>query len=145
MHNPGLYPPRPNPALYDSQATLSPRYNDASDLELNTYASSPNGVSPGGSSARDARTPSPTPSEERELATAGAFDWKRLKNWRFWIRKEWTCLLFALFHLFVCDTCFLGYYLLAVIITTVIALVSFFHTQIVDFLKPAANWMHSCV
>lgn len=41
--------------------------------------------------------------------------------------------------------CSLGYYLLAVIITTVVALVTIFHTQIVTFLRPAANWMHRWV
>jgi hypothetical protein len=101
--NTGLYPPRQNPALYDSQATLSPAHNNASDLELNSYPSSPNAVSPSGTrTMRDVggmRTPSPTPSEERELATAGAFDWKRLKNWRFWIRREWTCSFFGFFFI----------------------------------------------
>jgi hypothetical protein len=36
------------------------------------------------------RTPSPTPSELRELGS-GAIDWKRVTSWRFWIRKEWAC------------------------------------------------------
>jgi hypothetical protein len=36
-------------------------------------------------------TPSPTPSEEREMKT-GAIDWKTITNWRFWIRKEWICM-----------------------------------------------------
>lgn len=37
-----------------------------------------------------ARTPSPTPSEARELKT-GVFDWKTLGKWKFWIRREWLC------------------------------------------------------
>lgn len=36
------------------------------------------------------RTPSPTPSEAKELTT-GALDWKQIMNWRFWIRREWLC------------------------------------------------------
>ncbi len=36
------------------------------------------------------RTPSPTPSEAAELKK-GFFDLKAMKNWRYWIRKEWTC------------------------------------------------------
>jgi hypothetical protein len=36
------------------------------------------------------RTPSPTPSEVEALKT-GAFDWKSLTNWRFWIRRDWIC------------------------------------------------------
>ena len=36
------------------------------------------------------RTPSPTPSEAKELST-GAIDFKSLMNWRFWIRRQWLC------------------------------------------------------
>lgn len=36
------------------------------------------------------RTPSPTPSEQKELGR-GAIDWKAMSNWRFWIRREWIC------------------------------------------------------
>jgi hypothetical protein len=36
------------------------------------------------------RTPSPTPSEKKELGK-GAIDWKAMMNWRFWIRREWLC------------------------------------------------------
>ena len=36
------------------------------------------------------RTPSPTPSEAKELEK-GVFDWDRMLKWRYWIRKEWTC------------------------------------------------------
>lgn len=36
------------------------------------------------------RTPSPTPSEVKELQT-GAIDFKAMSNWRFWIRREWLC------------------------------------------------------
>ena len=39
-----------------------------------------------------ARTPSPTPSEARAL-NEGVLDWKRLRSWRFWIRREWLCAL----------------------------------------------------
>lgn len=35
------------------------------------------------------RTPSPTPSEAKQMNEA-LFSWKQLTNWRFWIRKEWT-------------------------------------------------------
>ena len=37
------------------------------------------------------RTPSPTPSEAAELQKKGIFDWKAMKNWRYWFRKEWFC------------------------------------------------------
>ncbi len=48
-------------------------------------------LGPGALARRDiSRTPSPTPSEAKELKT-GAFDWETLGKWRFWIRKEWIC------------------------------------------------------
>jgi hypothetical protein len=51
------------------------------------------------------RTPSPTPSELEALKT-GALDWKTLSNWRFWIRKEWTCSsLPPLSNTFSADVC----------------------------------------
>ena len=36
------------------------------------------------------RTPSPTPSEAKELAK-GVFDWSAMMKWRYWIRREWAC------------------------------------------------------
>lgn len=36
-------------------------------------------------------TPSPTPSEQKELGK-GAIDWDAMINWRFWIRREWLCM-----------------------------------------------------
>jgi hypothetical protein len=37
------------------------------------------------------RTPSPTPSEKAELARSGVLDWRAMKRWQFWIRREWLC------------------------------------------------------
>lgn len=70
------------------------------------------------------RTPSPTPSELKELKS-GAIDWKSLGSWRFWIRRDW-----------------LWYYVIFVLIVTITVLVSVFHKQIVHALTPAANWLH---
>ncbi|TFK47894.1 hypothetical protein OE88DRAFT_1810956 [Heliocybe sulcata] len=72
-----------------------------------------------------ARTPSPTPSEAEELSKQGAFDWQKLRNWRFWIRREW-----------------LWYYVGLVLITAFVGAITIYHTQIVHWLKPAADWMH---
>ena len=36
----------------------------------------------------------------------------------------------------------LGYYVAVVLICTVTTLVTLYHQQIVDFLRPAADWMH---
>ncbi|KII84780.1 hypothetical protein PLICRDRAFT_146272 [Plicaturopsis crispa FD-325 SS-3] len=72
------------------------------------------------------RTPSPTPSEAEELAKPSLFHWRTYANWRFWIRKEWA-----------------WYYVILVIIMTATALISIYHDQIVEALKPATNWMHN--
>ena len=37
------------------------------------------------------RTPSPTPSEAKELAKKGVFDWEAMMKWRYWFRKDWAC------------------------------------------------------
>lgn len=42
------------------------------------------------------RTPSPTPSEQKELSRESMFDWKTMMNWRFWFRREWLCASFFL-------------------------------------------------
>ncbi|KAI5897902.1 uncharacterized protein SCHCODRAFT_02610563 [Schizophyllum commune H4-8] len=70
-----------------------------------------------------ARTPSPTPSEARELQV-GVFDWKTISKWRFWIRREW-----------------LWHYVALVIIMVVFALITIYHDQIVDWLKPLAEYL----
>ncbi|KAF9467631.1 hypothetical protein BDZ94DRAFT_1248593 [Collybia nuda] len=75
--------------------------------------------------ARDlARTPSPTPSEAKELKT-GVFDWKTLGQWRFWIRREW-----------------LWYYVALVVILVLTTLMTIYHKQIVDWLTPVTRWLH---
>ncbi|KAF8633114.1 hypothetical protein AX15_001497 [Amanita polypyramis BW_CC] len=70
------------------------------------------------------RTPSPTPSETRELQT-GAIDWKAMMNWKFWLRKEWF-----------------WYYVALVIIIVITALITVYHTQIVHGLTPVTVWVH---
>ncbi|KAM5544031.1 hypothetical protein V8D89_002217 [Ganoderma adspersum] len=70
------------------------------------------------------RTPSPTPSEAKELEK-GVFDWDRMLKWRYWIRKEWT-----------------WYYVAFAISLTFIILFTVYHKQIVNWLMPAARWMH---
>lgn len=45
------------------------------------------------------RTPSPTPSEQKELARESMFDWKTMMSWRFWFRREWLCASFPFVYL----------------------------------------------
>ncbi|KAF5375564.1 hypothetical protein D9615_009175 [Tricholomella constricta] len=102
---PYSYPP--TASQYGTNSTVTPPYN------------------PKDAEARfNARTPSPTPSEERQLKT-GVFDWKTLGNWRFWIRRDW-----------------LWYYVGLVIILVITALVSIYHKQIVEWLTPVTRWLH---
>lgn len=68
------------------------------------------------------RTPSPTPSEAEVLAREGVFDWKTLSSWRFWVRREW-----------------LWYYVIAIILSVITALITIYHHQIVAQLTPAAH------
>ncbi|KAL9709049.1 hypothetical protein Ac2012v2_007863 [Leucoagaricus gongylophorus] len=69
-------------------------------------------------------TPSPTPSEQKELGK-GAIDWAAMINWRFWIRREW-----------------LWYYVALVVILVLTALMTLYHKQIVDWLTPITRWLH---
>lgn len=74
---PPRYPPKPNEQLHV-------RSYDPSFL-----ASKPSHEVADGAALRGG-TPSPTPSEQKEL-TSGAIDWKAMTKWRFWIRREWLC------------------------------------------------------
>ncbi|KIJ97766.1 hypothetical protein K443DRAFT_681265 [Laccaria amethystina LaAM-08-1] len=69
------------------------------------------------------RTPSPTPSEEKELQS-GAINWKAMMNWRFWFRRAW-----------------LWYYVIGIILVVITALVTIYHTQIVKWLTPVTRWL----
>jgi hypothetical protein len=55
--------------------------------------------------------------DELEQYHAGLLTWDKAKNWRFWIRKEWTL-----------------YYILFVLIIVVVALMAFFHRSVGLFL-----------
>jgi uncharacterized membrane protein YdjX (TVP38/TMEM64 family) len=68
------------------------------------------------------RTPSPTPSEAEELTRESVVDWKTLSSWRFWLRREWF-----------------WYYVIAIILSTITALITIYHHQIVAKLTPVAH------
>jgi hypothetical protein len=74
------------------------------------------------------RTPSPTPSEADELSRTSALDWNKLKNPRFWFRREW-----------------LWYYVGTVLLTALVTVITIYHHQIVAWLTPAANFLKSSV
>jgi len=71
------------------------------------------------------RTPSPTPSEVEALKT-GALSWKAFRSWKFWFRKEWTV-----------------YYIIILIAALVTIFLAVYHTQIVKWLTPSANFIHN--
>ncbi|KAK0473594.1 hypothetical protein IW261DRAFT_1306799, partial [Armillaria novae-zelandiae] len=71
------------------------------------------------------RTPSPTPSEAKQLNSDGLLGGEDIGNWRFWIRREW-----------------LWYYVALGVIVILTALLLILHTQIVDWLTPFSQWLH---
>ncbi len=88
--SPHPYPPAPVQAPYTS---------------ANSSVTFVNGDIPnnGNRLPRDAtRTPSPTPSEAKELKT-GVFSWEVMGKWRFWIRREWLCALSPFTERFISD------------------------------------------
>lgn len=87
------------------------------------------------------QTPSPTPSEQKELAK-GAINWSAMMNWRFWIRREWLCMFRSYLVLRIIDNVDTGYYVALVVILVLTALMTLYHKQIVDWLTPVTRWLH---
>ncbi|KAF5346208.1 hypothetical protein D9756_011139 [Leucocoprinus leucothites] len=114
------YPPYPPKTNYTNERSNAP--NGHSYDPTFAVLKPPNDATVG--SALRGRTPSPTPSEIKELGK-GAIDWKAMTNWRFWIRREW-----------------LWYYVALVIILVLTALMTLYHKQIVDWLTPVTKWLH---
>ncbi|KAF9476136.1 hypothetical protein BDN70DRAFT_882777 [Pholiota conissans] len=73
---------------------------------------------------RLSRTPSPTPSEQKEL-DSGAIDWKTISRPGFWFRRDW-----------------LWFYVGFIVILVLTALITIYHTQIVHWLQPFTQWLH---
>lgn len=109
-----------------------------------SYTSTVNSAKAPDLSRQISRTPSPTPSEAKELRTTGAFDWKSLRSPKFWIRREWLCAFPCLLGVSINTQHYilLGYYVAVVIILILTALMTLYHKQIVHWLRPAADWMH---
>ncbi|KDR72938.1 hypothetical protein GALMADRAFT_252295 [Galerina marginata CBS 339.88] len=101
-----------------------PPQNDGMYATLNSTTTIETKVGDVEDARRISRTPSPTPSEAKELRT-GAIDWKTLSSPKFWIRREW-----------------LWYYVILVVILTITALVTIYHKQIVTWLTPVTLWLH---
>ena len=86
------YPYPPHTRYDGSAASLD------SDSSTERDRDKPPGPGPGVPKARVAvdvravnRTPSPTPSEAKELAKNSVFDWDAMLKWRYWIRRDWLC------------------------------------------------------
>ncbi|KAG8834036.1 Tlg2-vesicle protein [Serendipita sp. 399] len=77
----------------------------------------------GGYAQGPPRSPSPTPSE-LEAAKRGVIDWKKLFSWRTWAKKK-----------------YIPWYLAAIVCLVLVALMTLYHKEIVNWLKPAAQWM----
>lgn len=99
-----------------------------------------------GEDTQVSRTPSPTPSEAKELES-GAVDWKALLTGKFWFRKEWLCTFSSSTFSKPCLGRWMdpGYYVALVVILVVSALVIIYHTQIVHWLTPFTKWLYGYV
>ncbi|KAJ7736724.1 hypothetical protein DFH07DRAFT_842599 [Mycena maculata] len=120
MPYPAYGAPRPPPNNDYPSSSYPPNglFNPSSVSSFNSPSKGPHDI------RNISRTPSPTPSETKALS-GGLLNWKEMANWRFWIRREW-----------------LGYYIALTIILTLTALISIYHTQIVDWLTPVTKWLH---
>ncbi|RPD69744.1 hypothetical protein L226DRAFT_548049 [Lentinus tigrinus ALCF2SS1-7] len=120
------YPYPPNSRYDGSAASLDS--DSSSDPERDKPSGLPKQAI-GGHVAVDVRavnrTPSPTPSEAKELAKNSVFDWEAMLKWRYWIRRDW-----------------LWYYVIFIVCLVGVILFTVYHSQIVNWLKPAATWMH---
>ncbi|EJD06356.1 uncharacterized protein FOMMEDRAFT_117170, partial [Fomitiporia mediterranea MF3/22] len=102
------YPPvhnKSNVSFYNSQTDANTHKNNDITVDILT-----------------SRTPSPTPSEKAMLERKGFIDWKKMMNWRFWVRREWF-----------------WYYVIFGIILIITILISVYDRQIVHALQPTAN------
>ena len=96
---------------------------------------------------RLSRTPSPTPSELKALAT-GAVNWKGLLSPKHWFKKEWACTSSSSssFEVMLKSYCMdTVYYVILIVILVITSLTIIYHTQIVNWLTPATRWLHGYV
>ncbi|KAK0447377.1 uncharacterized protein EV420DRAFT_1568429 [Desarmillaria tabescens] len=118
---------RHSPETWNNSPAPSPRPYKSSALSQASYTSVNTSVTDdipndGNKVPRDiTRTPSPTPSELQ----AGNFNREAMKNWRFWIRREW-----------------LWHYVIFSIILVLSILLAVFDQQIIDWLTPFTRWLH---
>ncbi|WVQ96249.1 hypothetical protein IAU59_003353 [Kwoniella sp. CBS 9459] len=61
---------------------------------------------------------------EREFLSKGLVNWNELRTWRFWFRKEWWY-----------------WYIIVVVAAVLVALMTIYHDDIVNWMQPFANWM----
>ncbi|KAK0473596.1 hypothetical protein IW261DRAFT_1569658 [Armillaria novae-zelandiae] len=115
--------PVPSPHPY-APASPQPPYTSVNNSSITVVDSDiPND---GNKVPRDiARTPSPTPSEAKQLRTGGLLSGEDARNWRFWIRREWF-----------------WYYVVLSVILTLTTLMLVFHNQIINWLTPFTRWLH---
>ncbi|KAH9937921.1 uncharacterized protein BXZ73DRAFT_76540 [Epithele typhae] len=117
------YPP---PNRYDRSATSLDSEDSADHDKAKWHA--PGAMGPRGPAVEVravTRTPSPTPSEAKELKKSGIFDWQAMSKLRYWFRKEWA-----------------WYYIIFIVCLVGAILFTVYHKTIVNRLRPAADWMH---
>ncbi|OBZ72346.1 Golgi apparatus membrane protein TVP38 [Grifola frondosa] len=120
------------PAYGIRQAPLSNVPYSTVSITPNQYPYPPNGTRYGASASslssddsNHGREPTPFKKNTDVVVNLRVIDWGAMMKWRYWIRKEWA-----------------WYYVAFIIATAILILFTVCHTQIVNWLRPAANWMH---
>ncbi|TYJ53388.1 hypothetical protein B9479_005988 [Cryptococcus floricola] len=112
-----LYGSSPAPMMRSASSSSAQPLADPERGEANSASRSKEGDYPEGWTKEDEE-------EERQFLSQGMIDWNELKQWRYWIRKEWWF-----------------WYILGAVGIVLVCLMSLYHDEIVDWLRPVADWM----
>ncbi|KZO96605.1 hypothetical protein CALVIDRAFT_498406 [Calocera viscosa TUFC12733] len=130
--SPSTSPSQPNPNPYDRPPTISSGFQPARPYQPSSQQPSqsqsqsqynPNAYNAPYSGAPNAAMGA-VEAEEDEDDGGSLFDFKKMKSWRFWLRKQW-----------------IPWYIIGILLIVLTALMTIYHTQIVAWLTPAATWM----
>ncbi|EJU04591.1 hypothetical protein DACRYDRAFT_62746 [Dacryopinax primogenitus] len=105
---------------------LSPSRSPANGAQYDPRLYNTPYAGPGAESSMDVSRPEDLSPEDDDLDedSASLIDFKKMMSWRFWLRKEW-----------------IPWYLIVIVLVVSTILMTVFHTQIVNWMKPAATWM----
>ncbi|KZO90863.1 hypothetical protein CALVIDRAFT_568734 [Calocera viscosa TUFC12733] len=133
--SPSISPSRPNPNPYDRPPVVSSGFQPARPYQPSSQQQSqsqsqsqynPNAYNAPYSGAPNAAMSAVEP-EEDEDDEGSLFDFKKMKWWWFWLRKQG-----------------IPWYIIGILLIVLTALMTIYHTQIVAWLSPAATCMREC-